>query len=324
MTRNSLRSLLRRRGVGTWLMRNFYQPTLGVRWLLSLGAGNALRLIWGESAMKRRARRLPPIAATDGPALAATYMTGAAYWHQTVFGAWSLARHLPKGLRPTFYDDGSLTTEQRETLQRVFPQAKIVSAGETQRRLDIYLPAERFPLIRATRAQSVMLRKFVDLRVGSRGWQLYLDSDMLFFQRPALLEDLAVRQETAVHMVDHVYAYALPTPELDRICGVAVRPRVNAGIVGLDDRAVNWEQIEQWFAAFPPNTLTNPLFEQTITAMVLSHLKTAETPAEQYRILYDSRTPPPSGAVLLHYIFHAKTLYFSKEWRRVLRSATSP
>jgi hypothetical protein len=313
---SSLRGWLRQLGLGRLAMKVFFQPTAELRWRLSFGIGGATRHFLGEAAMRRAARRLAPIGGAAPEAFEATYMTGARFWHQTAFAAWSLGRLLPQGLRPTFYDDGSLREEQAAQLCRIFPHGRIVSRAEAVAQLDAHLPVGAFPLLREVERDSMFVRKLVTPRAGSIRWQLYLDSDMLFFRRPALLEE-AARTRRATYMVDHIFAYCLPHQDLESLAGHPVRERVNGGMVALDDAAIDWPRTERWLAALPLATLRHAMLEQTLGAILVSHQDPIAADPEDYKILF-SMEPADQRATLLHYIYHSKVLFVSREWRRVL------
>lgn len=163
-----------------------------------------------------------------------------------------------------------------------------------------------------------MTRKLIGIRAGSRTWQLYLDSDMLFFKRPEFLERCAADGK-ACHMHDHGdNFYVRPTSELSRICGVAVPPRVNAGIVGLVDARIDWEAVENWCRHFRTDELDSSLFEQSLTAMILAGFSPVDAPPDDYAIVYQSGARFPERAVMLHYLFRSKLDYVIREWRRAV------
>jgi len=310
-----VRGLIRRTGIGALCYRFVYSSFSGLRWKLNFGWGGALRYAWGEAAMKRAARRLTPVVADAADGLPCTFMTGCRYWHQTVFCAHSLAHQCANGLRVTIYDDGSLTPGQQRILRTVLSGVTLVSHAESTARLDKHLSPSRYPLLRALRDTMPMMRKLVDLHAGGSGWQLYLDSDMLF-QRPPIFLIHCAERRACCYMQDRVHGYTLPEAELSRISGLHVPPRVNAGIVAIDDSRIDWDAVERWLNAFPPAALDPQLLEQTLTAMLLGAQNSGPAPGDSYHILYDSSSPPPDNAVLLHFIFHAKYRYFTTDWRR--------
>ena len=162
-----------------------------------------------------------------------------------------------------------------------------------------------------------MMRKLLGIRLPSRTRQLYLDSDMLFFQRPLLLESLHGKK--CFYMHDHGENFYLrPEAELSRICGFEVPARVNAGIVELNDLSIDWNQVEFWCGHFTPLELGSFLFEQTLTAMLVASQGGKPLPANEYAIVYNSTMSEPPEAVMLHYLYRAKLRLFSKDWKKIL------
>jgi len=303
---------------GPLLLRYFHHPLARATWLRRQGFRGAVHALGGNAAMRRAARRLQPIPAPPGAeAFEASFMTGAQFWHQTAFCAHSLARQLAGPLRPTFYDDGTLQSAQAAVLQRLFPLGRIWGAAEIGRRLEQTLPHSQFPRLHDIRAHTPMFRKLIDVRAGASGWQLYLDSDMLFFARPSFLLE-AARAGRACYMQDRVFGYCLPADLMEELAGGPIRPQVNAGILGLDSGRIDWPWIESWLQRIPRSVRLHRLLEQTVTAILLSRQEAVAAPEGDYVILTDPYAPPPEGAALLHYIQHAKWTYTAREWRRYL------
>ena len=311
---NRARAFARRLGLGVWLLRNYHQRFPRLNWLLQFGVAGAIRYACGESAMRRAARRLPPIDESSPDGFTCSFMTGRGYWQQTLFCAHSLATVLDGPLHVTLLDDGTLTPKQTATLLRVLPGVRLIARAEIDAVLQHTLPRSQFPRLRELRDRMPMMRKLVDLRASRSGWQLYLDSDMLFLRRPDFLVECE-RTSTSCHMVDRLFAYSLPSEQLAQLSGRPVPACVNAGIVGLDDRAINWPEVETWVRQMPAPGLNPQLLEQTLTAMLLGHFESRAAPSEAYHILYTRDATPPPAAVLLHYIYHAKLRYFTRDWR---------
>ena len=87
------------------------------------------------------------------------------------------------------HDDSSLRDFQKAQFERLFPHYVLVDNREIERKLEAFLPAEKFPVLRARRLVYPHLRKLTDVHIGGSGWKLVLDSDMLFFKRPHVLLD---------------------------------------------------------------------------------------------------------------------------------------
>ena len=311
----------RQLGAGRWLYRHVYRPLEPARWILGFGARGAIRHILGERQMRAAARRLPPWnAPVSDDALRVTYLTGQRHWHQTIVAAHSLARQIAGNLRPTFVDDGTLTSTQAAALLRVFPHAILIRADAAEDQLEKVLPPASFPCLRMARASHPFMRKLLDVRAGSSDWQLYLDSDMLFFRRPDFLLDCATA-ETSCYMQDRVHGYIASRERISAVAGTAVPAMANAGIVALHDAHIDWHAVERWCRLLGP---AHPMLEQTLSAMLQGVQRGIVAPPQDYHILYENNEDAPKRPVLLHYIFRAKLRFFAEDWRRIVRPIEAP
>lgn len=310
----TLRAYARQLGIGPWILRNYNRRFPRLHWLLQFGAAGALAYSLGEAAMRRKAPQLPPISADDQEGFSCSFMTGSGHWQQTLFCAHSLGHHAGSPLSVTILDDGTLTRIQVGHLRRVLRGVRVITAAESRGSLDRALPPTRFPLLRDLCGRMPMMRKLVALRAGGEGWRLYLDSDMLFFRQPELLIE---HQKTRIpcYMQDRLFAYSLPADTLEAIAGHPIPPCVNAGIVGLVDDRIDWADLERCLRKMPPAGLNAQLLEQTLTAILLGRAGGVVAPGDDYHILYERNSPVPASPVLLHYIYHAKLRYFSRDWK---------
>jgi hypothetical protein len=115
------------------------------------------------------------------------FLTGRRFWYQTAFCAWTLAKHSGRELSLNLVDDGTLEARHVEGLRRLFPAGVTLHKDDVRARLDELLPLARFPVLRQRWLDYVNIRKLTDIHLGSAGVKLVLDSDMLFFRRPAAL-----------------------------------------------------------------------------------------------------------------------------------------
>jgi hypothetical protein len=299
------------------LEKRIYRPTRNLRWKLALGRGEAVRILWGEWRMRAAAKRLLAFPAAPGAApLPCTFMTGRKFWHQTAFCGHSLARQALRPVAAVIFDDGSLLPWQAERLRRLFPAGRIVGCAEAEAEVSRSLPPARFPHLHRTRRSAVLMRKLVDPRAASPGWQLFLDSDMLFFRRPEWLEQQAGRRAASIYMADVWDAYLRPLEQLDALCGRPLVRRLNSGIFACDDSRIDWERMEHWCGQLTPAEQRGHVVEQTLAAMLLAWIGPAEVaPPADYH-LQAKYAAAPGGVTLCHYVESAKGAYFAGDWRR--------
>lgn len=271
----------------------------------------------GRAEMEAAARRLPPPAAGTGPPVELHLLTGARFWDQTAFCLWSFARHSGRPLAPVIYDDGSLRAEHQGPLARLFPSARFVARSEAVDRLDQHLPAARFPFLRERWLNYPNIRKLIDPHLGSRGWKLVIDSDLLFFRRPQFLLDWLARPDRPLHAVDCTTSYGYSRPLMSKLAGAPVAELVNVGLTGLDSAALDWERLEHWCATLIAREKNSYYLEQALIAMLVAGRGCAIAPATDYITMPRPPEAVECRAVMHHYVAGSKRWYFQHNWRKV-------
>lgn len=273
----------------------------------------------GRAAMEAAAYTLPLPAPATGAPVELHFLTGRRYWYQTAFCLWTFARHAHRPLAPVILDDGSLTEEFRAPLRRLFPQTKFLTDADITARLEVALPAARFPTLRARRVGFPLLRKITDLHAGLSGWKLFLDSDLLFFREPRFLLDWHDAPTAPLRGEDIENAYGYPLALLDELAGQRVSERVNTGTLGLRSDDIDWERTEFWCRELQARAGTHYYQEQALVALHLAGRTCAVPPPADHVLL---PRPPESvecRAVMHHYVADSKPAYFRHCWRVALQ-----
>lgn len=308
---------------GRLLYLTWHRPVSKLRDLVRAGGPfEHRRTEAGRRAMEEAVADLPLPPVRSGPPLEVHLLTGRRYSHQTAFCLASLAAHADRPLAPRVYDDGTLGPEERAKLGRLFPEARFVSQEETVERLDAYLPVDRFPVLRERWSNYPNLRKLIDPHLGSTGWKLVLDSDLLFFRRPDFLLDWLGAPDRPLHAVDCQTSYGYSRDLLDRLAPAPLADLVNVGLTGLDSGTLDWELLEGWTRTLQEREKTNYYLEQALVAMVVAGRACAVAPAVDYVTL---PTPPEAlacRAVMHHYVANSKRWYYQHNWRRFARRET--
>lgn len=268
----------------------------------------------GRRAMQAAAYKLPPLREPPPSAPEVYLLTGRRFWYQSAFCVHSLGRHLA-GLRPVFIDDGSFDDSLTTEAQRLFPGVRFHQAAETEAHLDATLPATRFPTLRAQRRTYLHLRKLTDVHAGRHGWRLVLDSDMLFFRRPAALLDWLAAPTRPVHMLDIQDAYGYPDATLRSLAGRDLPARLNVGICGLQSESLDWEKIEWWSTRLLALHGTSYYLEQALVALLLADATPFRLPSADYLLLPSEAECRAPTAALHHYVAESKRGYFRHAWR---------
>lgn len=280
------------------------------------GLRDHLALGRGRQAMERAALSLPPPPAAAGSPLELHLLTGARFWYQTAFCLASFARHAPRPLRPVIYDDGTLAPRFRDPLLRLFPAARVVSRAEQLEHLERHLPADRFPALRERWNAYPHIRKIIAPHLGSSGWKLVIDSDLLFFRRPALLIDWLDRPDRPLHAVDCTESYGYPRDFMGQLAGHPLAPLVNVGLAGFRSDDIDWPRLETWTATLIARHGTSYLLEQGLVAMLMAGRPCAVAPAADYVTNPVLPEAEACGAVMHHYVAASKRWYFRQNWRR--------
>lgn len=304
---------------GQFLLRFYHTPLNRLRdSLRNGGPWQERRTEHGRQEMELAARTLAVPPAGTGRPVELHLLTGRRFWYQTAFCLWTLARQSGRPLAPIIYDDGSLTEEFQVPLARLFPNVRFVSRAETVARLDEFLPAARYPVLRERWLNYPNIRKLTDPHVGRTGWKLVLDSDLLFFHRPQFLLDWLDTPDRPLHAVDCETSYGYSRPLMNSLAAAPVADLVNVGLTGLHGDEIDWAKMEHWCRTLIEREHTSYYLEQALIAMLVAGRTCAIAPAADYLTLPLQPEAHDCRAVMHHYVAHSKRWYFQRNWRRSL------
>lgn len=314
-------SLARKIGLGRAFYLLYHKP---IEWFDSIVAAGGpfekRRTEQGRREMEAAAATLPTLPNASGSPLELHLLTGRRFWYQTAFCLWTFARHSNRLIHPVIYDDGTLEPIQRDALSRLFPAIRFVAQSTAIARLDEFLPVERYPVLRERWLNYPNIRKLIDPHIGSRGWKLVIDSDLLFFRRPDLLLRWLDQPTQPLHAVDCETSYGYSRPLMDELAGDPVADLVNVGLTGLESTAIDWEKLEHWCATLIAREKTNYYLEQALVAMLVAGRTCTIAPASDYVTLPVEPEARACQAVMHHYVAGSKRHYFQRNWRRALES----
>jgi hypothetical protein len=305
---------------GKLLLYLYHQPVGLVRHSLRNGGPVAQ---WNTERQRREmeaaAERLPALPERPGTGPVTLHlMTGRRFWYQTAFCVESFARAAGETVRVELYDDGSLDGDCAARLAALGPGVRIHGFAELRGRLDEFLPAARFPVLRDRWLNYPNIRKLTDVHLGGAGWKLVMDSDMLFFRRPDWLLDWMRAPDRPLHAVDFQESYGYTRPLMESLAGAPLPPLVNVGLCGLRSEDLDWREIEAWCAGLIARERTNYYLEQALVAMLAARGRPcAVAPAGDYLTLPSRAEVLAPRAVMHHYVAESKRWYFRYGWRRV-------
>jgi len=309
--------------LGRFLYLVWYKPAgLLVRSWREGGPINQWITRRGRLAMVKAAGRLPPLPPPPADAPEVCFLTGRRFWYQTAFCFWSLCRQAGQPLRAAFFDDGTFDESLRTECLRLFPSSRIEAVQAIERRLHERLPAERFPILRRRRLEYPNLRKLTDVHCGKSGWQLVLDSDMLFFRRPDLLLEWLCGPDWPLHMTDVQDAYGYSDDLMESLAGRPIPSCLNVGLCGLRSEEIDWDRLESWCRRLQEAEGTSYYQEQALVAMMLAGYACQVAPAQDYLLMPSEDEARRPTAIMHHYVNLSKRGYFRYAWRRVAMSPT--
>jgi hypothetical protein len=315
-----MRAYLRHLGLGRALYRLYHVPAGILRDSVKAGGPwQARRTERGRIEMEAAARVLPqPGAHGDARPIPVHVLTGRRFWYQTAFCLHTLSAHARRPVHPVIHNDGSLSQEEAGCLTRLFPAARVVPLAESAARLEAFLPRDRFPALRERWDHYPNIRKLIDPHLGSHGWNLVIDSDMLFFREPAFLVGWSDSPRAPLYSVDVQNSYGYSRRLLDRLAGSPIPELVNVGLCGLDSSALDWQRIEGWCRTLFEREGTSYYLDQALVAMLLAGRACAVAPAEEYVTLPRPPEALECRAAMHHYVAESKRWYFQHNWRRAI------
>ena len=305
----------------TWLYR---RPKAELQRLVRWGPVAYFRSNAWAREMEAAAWELPVLNPKKSqPTLEVWFLTGKRFWYQTAFCAWTLAKHSGRRLTVNLVDDGTLDACSEDGIRRLFPQGLTVTRDMVQAKLDLELPAESFPVLRARWSDYVHIRKLIDIHVASSGVKLVLDSDMLFFARPdALLQWWDAAQNEIVGpclMTDCEESYGYSRKLMSELTGSPIPALLNVGVCGLRSEELNWVEMERWCRVLFEREGTSYYLEQALVAMMASRRSPVVMPKIKY-ITFPSKLQVKSTiGVLQHYVADSKPWYFGQAWRSAIK-----
>jgi len=301
-----------RRIAGKTLYHLWHQPVTYIKnggpWKMSLES-------IGKQEMEAAAHKLPPPLVESQKTVVIHNLTGSRYWYQSAFCLWSFSKASNRLVSPILYDDGSLEKEHIDSLKRIFPLLKVISAEECLARVDSVLTKSRYPSLRKRRLENPLFKKLIDIHAGQSGWKLQIDSDLLFFRRPNTLIEWYDHPVRPLRAEDLDNAYGYPLSLLNRLSRSPVPERVNTGLLGLRSEEFDWDRLEFYCRTLVEQKGASYYQEQALFALHLAGQECIVPDPSTYVL----RPKPPEAieckAVMHHYVSTSKKWYFSRNWK---------
>jgi len=281
------------------------------------GLLNSLKIDHGRKAMAKAARDLF-VNAPSAPTTDIYFLTGKKYWALTAFCMYSLARVSTISLRPVFIDDGSFDEGFIKNIKSQFPGCLIKLSAEIELIIAQKLPEDKYPNLYKKRSVYPHIKKLIDVHIGSTGWKMVLDSDMLFFKPPVEICDWLKQPEQPFFLHDPITSYHYSLTLMEELAGDKINPNINVGAAGLKSEDINWDKLEHWVKTLEEKEGTSYLLEQALTAMLVAGKETLIADKDAYVVMPGKNEVENPNATLYHYVDAAKEWYYKKAWKIII------
>jgi hypothetical protein len=259
---------------------------------------------------------LPPLpAAAPGPSYHAHYLTGAGFFGLSGFAAYSLEHHTDGRVAPVFHSDGRLDALTVARLQRALPTATFVGEEEQRDLVARHLPVERFPALNRAWGEFTLIRKLLSVHLGRQGWNVFIDSDTLFWRSPGFLLDWYQRPSEAFCLQDNATVYGYEASTLERLAGRPLPPKVNTGLVGILSESIDWSFLEYCTRELIAAPGMRHFMEQALTAVLFARQPFRYAPPADYFIPVRVEQCLEREGVFQHYAGDARPWLYRRAWR---------
>ena len=193
-------------------------------------------------------------------------------------------------------------------LRAHFPAARVVPQAEADAVAEPWLLDRGLRRLCDARRRLYLMMKITDIPLYARSANaLYIDSDVLFFRRPAeLIEAAAAPAGTWRFQRDCFDSYVLTPAEARADLGVDLVPRLNSGLALFPPPGVDPARCDAWLA-HPRLASLHYHTEQTLLALSASSAGAVRHLPDDY-FLGMGRHPDPAAMVARHYITPVRPL----------------
>jgi hypothetical protein len=245
-------------------------------------------------------------------------LTGAKDW---LLAAWMLAsftHFTALNWRIIVHEDGSLPPEGASELRRLFPRLELIPRAEADATLRE--PLSPFPRCADFRSTNALAIKLFDMPHFAPGGQfLLLDSDVLFFQKPAELLHWAQQLAGGCWFNQDVAESSLVSPEEARErLGITLWPQVNSGLCGISKDVIDFSFCEKVLAE---TTIQQGHFwrmEQTLFALCASRANRGGLLPRTYEVSLKPNATP--GITARHYVGAVRQRFYAEGIARLRRT----
>jgi glycosyltransferase involved in cell wall biosynthesis len=270
---------------------------------------------WYRDAVRPRILDTGPIRTEADGVCEIHVLTSAEDWLNLLWSLKSFYRYSGRRYPLCIHDDGRLTPEQRQTLQRHFPDARLILRSTAEAEVPPAL--EGYPRCLEFRRKNTLSLKLFDFRHFLRGDRmLLLDCDVLFFHSP---DELLRRIEDPLYRKNSVNgdlssAHTVSPEMVRERFGFELEPLFNSGLGLIHRDSLRLEWIEE-FLELPGILGHFWRIEQTLFALC-SGRHGGELLPDEYSV---HQGPRRRGAPCRHYVGEIRQLMYGEGVRDLLR-----
>lgn len=221
-------------------------------------------------------------------------------WDMGILAAISFEFFTERRWQVVVHEDGTVTAEQRKTIERFLPGCRFVTRAEADASAEKEL-AEH-PLCLSQRRSHVFMLKFFDLSAFAPSERfVYLDSDIIFFRRAnEIIEWADSGRHECWFNEDTRETYCSPRAEIEETMGISPWRSVNAGLCLVTKRALSLDLSESLLAAFDGRARHPMFYEQTLWAINAGAFNYGGLLPRTYEISWGLLRKP--GCICRHYV----------------------
>lgn len=291
-------------------------PTLG-RGLLVLRQkyGHGLRAAYYRDRVRPRILSTRPVQCGLDGTCEIHVLTSTSDWLNLIWALKSFYHYSERRYGLCIHDDGTLGAAALASLHHHFPGARIIGREEANRAVEAAL--RPYPLCLRFRETNHLAPKVFDFaQYLTADRMLLIDSDVLFFSRPAVLLDRIENADYRFNSVnrDVSSAYTIDPEAAKQALGLVVPQRFNSGLGLIHRLSMRFDWIEE-FLALPGIIGHFWRIEQTIYTLCSARFGVELLP-DEYAVRLEGGI---GGRPCRHYIGGIRHLLYSEGIRGLVR-----
>jgi hypothetical protein len=242
-------------------------------------------------------------------------LTGAKDWRLAIWMLASFFHYTEMAWPLIVHDDGTLPAEGRATLQRIFPDLRLITRAEADAVMEKVLTP--FPFCLEYRQRHPLALKIFDAPHFTTGRKfLLLDSDVLFFDRPTEILAWSSNDEPESWFNEDVQEGSLVSAaEARSELGIKLWARVNSGLCLLNRAAIDFDFCDRALAETSISSGHVWRMEQTLFALCASRAGRGGLLPKSYEVSLGRRASP--GAISRHYVGAVRDRFYSEGLERL-------